>query len=117
MLVRHRRWARRRISDLVGDPISGARRWFARGAPVALALALLPPGGRDTAPPTIVWKGIDCGPGPIAPMAPRLGSGVGPEPPRDGFTIREGPDEPAPPRPAPPACRPPDGSRETAPRP
>lgn len=116
MSVRYRRWAGRRISDLVGDWISAARRWFERGAAVTLALALLPSDGRDTAPPSIVWKGIDCGPGPIAPMRPRLGSGLGPEP-RDRFTVPPRSDEPAPPRPEPPACRPPDAPRETAPEP
>ncbi len=116
MSTRYRDWACRRISDLVGEEVSAARRWFGRGAPVMLALALLPAGGRDTPPPSIVWKGIDCGPGPIAPMTPRLGSGIGPEP-RDRFTVPARPDEPAPPRPAPPACRAPEGPRETAPEP
>ncbi|MFT3771340.1 MAG: hypothetical protein QM820_38480 [Minicystis sp.] len=64
--------------------------------------------------PEIVWKGIDCGPGPIAPAGPRLGSGLGPEG-GDAWTVPKPPDKETPTPAAPPVCRPPEGSPRTTP--
>jgi hypothetical protein len=89
-------------------------RWWLSDSLLVIALLACSPGGGG-GEPAIVWKGVICGPGPIAPT-PGLGSGLGPVT-SDPLTVRSRPREPAPPRPAPPACGPLPDSRETVPRP
>jgi hypothetical protein len=78
------------------------------GGVLALALGALFMQIQAGPEPSIVWKGIDCGPGPIVREGPRLGSGVSPQPSRDPWSVPRpvpgnGPEQPTP---SPPGCSP-----------